>query len=90
MVEHGLVADEADFGADGHAGRFQRIAEKFQRAGGRRDEGGEDFQQGAFAGAVGTQESNVLASGDIQVDVAEDGAVFDGFADVEGVDGEGG
>ena len=72
-VEHGLVADEADARADGGGGAL--LAEERKRAGGGSGEGGEEAKEGALAGAVGAEEGDVAAGGDLEVDVAQDGAL---------------
>ena len=65
----GEIAEGLGDAAAGEAGEV--FLHKFDRAGVRLEDAGGDFEQGAFAGAVGSDDADDAARGDIQGDVLE-------------------
>ena len=64
------LADVADRAADVALGGDDVVAGDLRGPGGRRDEGGEHPQGGRLAGAVGAEEGDELALGDLEVEAA--------------------
>ena len=88
FVERGGLEDDGDLGAD-----LIRIAGEFEveDANGavlRRDQRGEDAEEGGFAGAIGAEEGEDFAGVDVEGEIGEGGALAVGMGEVG--DGDGG
>lgn len=89
--EVGVFGEEPDPTAGFHGSGG--VSEDFDAAGGRSDESEEEFHRGAFAGAVGTEETIDFSGLDPEVELvqgeefAPTPVEFEGFAETTGVDG---
>ena len=82
VIEGGVLENDAEGFADGGGVGGGVVAIDDERAGGGAEEGGEHFDGGGFAGAVGAEKGEAFAAGDIEGDVIDGGEVAEFFGEV--------
>ena len=86
--ERQAFGDDADLALDFEGMGGEVEAEDLDVAGGGREQAGEHFDGGGFAGAVGAEEAEELARGDGEGDVIDGGEGAEAAGEV--ADGDGG
>nr|BFF20061.1 hypothetical protein GCM10025730_35820 [Promicromonospora thailandica] len=73
-MQRGLLELDADVLADGHGVRLRVAPEEAHRAAVRAAQAGDALDRGGLARAVGAEDAEDLAAGDLEADVGDRGA----------------